>query len=322
MSNGRLLRQLIKSGVEGDARAFRMLSEEVIREERDKQHHLLANDLEAILYGGPKNINSRLSMAIPEDKERGLPLISVRQPMRTLDDIVLSEANYQTLERLLLEYRRLDTLRSYGLKASDRMLFVGPPGCGKTLAAEIVASELGRPLAVIRLDSVVSSYLGETAANLRKVFDFIGVNPVVALFDEFDALGKERGAPDEHGELKRVVNAVLQMLDDYKGKSLLIAATNHERMLDSAIWRRFDEILEFKPPNAAQIKALLHLKLRAFRRSFEIDGPEVSLLFKGCSFAGIERIVRQAAKSMVLDGREFLDFTDLQFARRRERSRT
>nr|VFK57232.1 MAG: ATPase family associated with various cellular activities (AAA) [Candidatus Kentron sp. TUN]VFK65255.1 MAG: ATPase family associated with various cellular activities (AAA) [Candidatus Kentron sp. TUN] len=116
------------------------------------------------------------------------------------------------------------------------------------MTAEVLASELGLPLAVVRIDNVVSSYLGETASNLRQVFDFIASIPMVALFDEFDALAKERADSADHGELKRVVNAFLQLLDIYHGKSLLIATTNHEGILDAAVWRRFDEVLVSEPP--------------------------------------------------------------------------
>lgn len=213
-------------------------------------------------------------------------------------------------------------LRSFGLKPIDRLLLIGPPGCGKTLAAEVIASELNRHLAVVRLDSVVSSYLGETAANLRKVFDFIAGQPLVALFDEFDAIGKERGLGDEHGELKRVVNAVLQMLDEYRGRSLIVAATNHEVMLDSAIWRRFEDVLEFDPPTVDQVAEFMHLKLRAVRREFDIDEIQIAKRFAGYSFAGIERVVRQAVKAMVLGGREFLRVDDLEVAQQRDRFRS
>jgi SpoVK/Ycf46/Vps4 family AAA+-type ATPase len=325
MASGKLLRQLIKSGVEGDARAFKLFSEEVIREEREKQHHLLASDLEQILYGGSTPVvegSRHLSTPIPSDKERGLPLVTVRQPARTLDHIILTAPNRAAIESLLLEHRRSDLLRGFGLKPIDRLLLIGPPGCGKTLAAEVIASELSRYVAVIRIDSVVSSYLGETAANLRKLFDFIAGDPLVALFDEFDALGKERGIGDEHGELKRVVNAVLQMLDDYRGRSMIIAATNHEVMLDSAIWRRFDDVLEFDPPTADQVSAFLQLKLRAVRREFDIAETDVARIFTDYSFAGIERVVRQAVKTMVLGGRDFLGFDDLVVAQQRDRFRS
>ena len=270
MSNGKLLRQLIRSGAEGDLDAFRGVAKQVIAEERQKQHHLLANDLETILYGRSQTPSSpalrNLTATIPEDRERGIPLLSVHEPVRGLEDVVLSPENLSAVKEILREHNREEVLRAHGLQPSDRVLFCGPPGCGKTLTAEVIASELGRPLAIVRTDSVVSSFLGETAANLRKVFDFVAASPMVALFDEFDALGKEREDASEHGELRRVVNAVLQMLDAYEGRSLIIAATNHEGMLDSAIWRRFEEVLILKPPTVAQLRRLLSVKLRGVRR--------------------------------------------------------
>jgi SpoVK/Ycf46/Vps4 family AAA+-type ATPase len=125
------------------------------------------------------------------------------------------------------------------------------------------------PLVLVRLDSLISSFLGETAANLRKVFDYVASQPVVALFDEFDALTKDRGDSADHGELKRSVNAVLQMMDGYRGESILIATTNYESLLDKAVWRRFDEVLRFELPSLEQIKRLLSLKLSGIRRNFE-----------------------------------------------------
>jgi SpoVK/Ycf46/Vps4 family AAA+-type ATPase len=185
-------------------------------------------------------------------------------------------------------------------------LFCGPPGCGKTLAAEVIASALELPLVVVRLDSVISSLLGETSANLRKVFDYVSARPVVALFDEFDALSKDRGAGDDHGELKRSVNAVLQMMDGYRGPSILVATTNYETLLDKAVWRRFDEVIRFEPPNLEQAKRLLTLKLSGVRRNFETDDSKIATLFKGLSHADIERVLRRAVKDMVLSNREFL----------------
>ncbi|WP_437556071.1 AAA family ATPase [Acidithiobacillus sulfuriphilus] len=188
MASGNILRQLVKAGAVGDATAFRQVSEAIIQEERQKQHHLLANDLEQILYGGghrqasaaTRGLRERISM----DQERGLPLLSLRESGRGLEDVVLTEENQQVIDDILEQHHRADVLRSYGLPPADKLLFCGPPGCGKPLTAEVVAAELSLPLAFIRLDSVVSSYLGETAANLRKVFDFIDSTPMVALFDE------------------------------------------------------------------------------------------------------------------------------------------
>ena len=193
MTSGKILRQLIKAGAHGDTAAFRQASEAIIQEEREKQHHLLANDLERILYGDtfqPHPLRHGLKEHIPIDQERGLPLLIVREPARRMDEVILTPEAKRIVEDVLEQHNRGDVLRSYGMRPSDRLLFCGPPGCGKTLTAEVIATELDRPLVLIRLDSVVSSYLGETAANLRKVFNFIESISTVALFDEFDALVK------------------------------------------------------------------------------------------------------------------------------------
>jgi len=152
----------------------------------------------------------------------------------------------------------------HGFQPATKLLFCGPPGCGKTLCAEIIASELGLPLLYTRFDAIVSSYLGETAANLRKVFEYASSSRWVVLFDEFDAIGKARDDAAEHGELKRVINSFLQLLDGFTAPSILIAATNHEQLLDPALWRRFDEILVFPRPSVHEIRSLLGMKLKKF----------------------------------------------------------
>ena len=261
--------------------------------------------------------------SIPEDRERGLPLLTLREPARRLEDVVLSPQNLSLVRNILREHNREEVLKAHGLRPSDRLLFCGPPGCGKTLTAEVIAGELGRPLAIVRTDSVVSSFLGETAANLRKVFDFVSASPLVALFDEFDALGKEREDASEHGELRRVVNAVLQMLDAYDGRSLIIAATNHERLLDSAIWRRFEEVLFLKPPTSAQVCRLLTIKLRGVRFDLDIQDLAHRDWFKDSTHADVERIVRRAIKEMVMEGgKPTLRIGHVESAYRRERART
>lgn len=323
MASGKLLRQLIKSGVQGDAAGFRSASEAVIKEEREKNHHLLANDLERLLYGGQiatgNGIRKLHSLpALPTNKDNGLALLEERAVVREEKDIILSDATQSVLDEILMEHNRADTLRSYGMQPAQKLLFCGPPGCGKTLAAEVIANALSMPLVLVRLDSVISSFLGETAANLRKVFDYIGEHAVVALFDEFDALTKDRGDSADHGELKRAVNAVLQMMDGYRGESVLIATTNYESLLDRAVWRRFDEVVRFELPNLEQIKRLLALKLSGIRRNFEADDAQVASLFKGMSHADIERVLRRAVKDMILSGREFMEKSHLDTALARE----
>ena len=323
MASGKLLRELISSGVKGDPTAFHAASQAVIREERQKHHHLLANDLERLLYGEQPGLRSRTATSnglseLPVNADTGLPLLEERRVYRAQRDLVVSTAVQETLEGIIREHERADCLRSYGLQPANRVLFRGPPGCGKTLAAEVLAHELSLPLVIVRLDSVLSSLLGETAANLRKVFEFLSEHPVVALFDEFDALSKDRGDTADHGELKRSVNAVLQMMDGYHGDGVLIATTNYDTLLDPAIWRRFDEIVAFESPDDDQIRRLLTAKLAGVRQNFDPSAEEIVSAFRGLSHAGIERILRRAVKQMILDGREFLEEPHLRKALVRE----
>ena len=323
MASGKLLRQLINSGVRGDVDEFRTASEAVIKEERQKRHHLLANDLEKLLYGeyssSGRNINqfSRIG-TMPTNKENDLALLEERSVIREEKDIVLSDSTRSVVDEIIVEHNRADVLRSFGLQPAQKILFCGPPGCGKTLAAEVLAHSLSLPLVLVRLDSIISSFLGETASNLRQIFDFISQYPVVALFDEFDALTKDRGDSADHGELKRSVNAVLQMLDGYRGESILIATTNYESLLDHAVWRRFDEVVRFDMPNLEQIERLLALKLSGIRRNFDVDDHQIAASFEGLSHADIERVLRRAVKEMILSGREFLEKMHLDDALARE----
>jgi replication-associated recombination protein RarA len=312
-TTGELIRKMIQAHAQGNRDAFQAAAEAYIAEERRKNHHLLANDLERALLNGaygttpPAASRSFHLLGIhdndlPRDKDRGAPLVEVLEPRRSIDDLVLTSAVRELLDRIILEQRRADVLRSYGLRPSGKMLFCGPPGCGKTVAAEAVAQALYLPLVLVRFDGVVSSYLGETAANLRKVFTFAKTRQMVMLFDEFDAIGKQRTATEEHGELKRVVNSFLQLLDGFRGESLLIAATNHQGLLDPALWRRFDEIIFFAKPDAAAIAAL-------FRRHLHQTGINADILLgdhieklAGSSHADIERIALDIVKQTILNG--------------------
>lgn len=325
MAHGRLLRQLIRAGVNTSGDGFREVAEQIIREEREKKHHLLANDLERILYGETKsNTGSLLLTSLPEiptDRERQVPLLEIHEPVRSFTDIVLATENREVLERVLQEQGRRDVLGTYGMKPVSRLLFCGPPGCGKTLAAEVLATELGLPLLIVRFDAVVSSLLGETAANLRKIFEYLDTGRYIVLFDEFDAIVKDRMDVSEHGELRRVVNAYLQMMDSYRGDSLLLAASNHEGLLDKALWRRFDEVLFYRRPSREDIFSLVVVKLRGIRYDFEADQEATIAKFEGMAHADIERVLIRAIKQMILSGREFLSIDHVAPALKREQER-
>ena len=242
MARGDLLKQLFSSYVTHNDESFYLAALKIIAEERAKNHALLADDLQRIVQNNSSNVTTvepRYDLsALPKDAERQAILVEVRRPERFLPEIILSKRNEETLLEILDEFRRAEILKSHGVRPRTKLLFCGPPGCGKTLLAEVMAAELGLPILYTRFDAIVSSYLGQTSANLRKVFDYAAGGTWVVFFDEFDAIGKSRDDLSEHGELKRVINSFLQLLDGFGGESIVIAATNHEHLLDSAIWRR------------------------------------------------------------------------------------
>jgi len=315
MANGDILRQLFQSHTQGDDASFRAAAEAIIHEERAKNHRLLADDLQRLLIRGGKerDLNElrrpTVVASLPHDRERGFALVDIEHFDLPWERLVVHPSLCEALQAIAEENRRADVLATAGLRPTSKALFYGPPGCGKTLAARVLASILDRPLVTVRFDAVVSSYLGETASNLRRVFDFIGREHAVVLFDEFDAIGKDRDNTLEHGELKRVVNSLLQLMDAYRGDSLLIAATNHEGLLDDAIWRRFDAVLEFARPTHQERVLLLRNFFRGFRLQF--DPANLARALSGATGADIERLAIDAARRAVLDGRSTVTTGDV-----------
>jgi SpoVK/Ycf46/Vps4 family AAA+-type ATPase len=192
---------------------------------------------------------------VPFEREKQLPLVETVIPERRVSDLILKRSNQHLLLSLVSEFRQRETLSAHGLRPRSRLLFCGPPGCGKTLCAEVFAHEVKLPLLVASMDALVSSLLGETATNLRKIFDFANAQPVVLLLDEFDAIARLRDDETLNGELRRVVNSLLMLIDKFRGQGFVIAATNHERQLDPAIWRRFDEVFFLRNPTETRSSA-------------------------------------------------------------------
>jgi SpoVK/Ycf46/Vps4 family AAA+-type ATPase len=239
--------------------------------------------------------------SLPRDPDRDAALVEVRDPARQREEIVLSADLTRKLDRTIAEYRSREALAKHGLVPRSRLLFVGPPGCGKTLAADVLAAELSLPLIYARFDGIVSSFLGETATNLRRVFSYAAKAPSLLFFDEFDTIGKRRDDDHEVGELKRVVGSFLQILDSYPRDRLVVAATNHEGLLDEALWRRFDDALVFPRPTLMQLSELLAMKLRGVRRS-GVDVHAFAAKMQGFTFADAERVCVEAIKAMLLAG--------------------
>lgn len=311
MARGELLRKLFLSYRRGNDDEFRSVALEVIADEEKKNNHRLAKDLLRILENNSLSLLRKAlplgnGDTLPKDNERQTRLVDVRKTERKMQDILLANESKKAVERVLQEYRKSELLQVHGMRPSTKLLFCGPPGCGKTLCSEIMATELGLPLLYTRFDAIVSSYLGETAANLRKVFDYAAGGRWVVLFDEFDAIGKARDNVNEHGELKRVVNSFLQLLDSFLAPSILIAATNHEQLLDPALWRRFDEVLLFQRPTVEEVRTLLTMKLKNFPHR-GLDMKVAASRFKGLSHADVERVCFDAIKATILRDKDCVD---------------
>lgn len=313
---GRDLKELFRAFRSADELAFRRAAQSIIEDEEAKHHTALARDLRKILASGESvNVgNGDVAMVPPPtDPDHGWDLASVRRPQRYLDDLVLRPSVHHSLLEIAKEVPQWNRLAELGVPRRNRLLFHGAPGCGKTSAAEALAAELGVPLVVVRLDAIISSYLGQTSGNLRRIFEFASSAQWVVLFDEFDALGRRRDDPSEHGEIKRVVNSFLQLLDDYSGPSILVAATNHEDILDRALWRRFDEIIEFPRPTVKETRALLRRRLQHLREGpLPIDAVGTKL--RGLPHAAVEATVWAAARRALGENRSKISTADLNAA--------
>jgi SpoVK/Ycf46/Vps4 family AAA+-type ATPase len=211
---------------------------------------------------------------------------------------------------VILEYKKKNELLKYGYLPKSKLLFWGPPGCGKSLTAKYLGQELGIPVGHLNLSSIVSSLLGETSTNLQKVFEVAKEKPCVLLIDEFDSLGKFRDDPNDVGELKRIVNSLLFIIDGwFSSNSILIAATNHSYLLDPALWRRFDDIVYFPLPEISDRNKYLKRILSGVKFGGSIES--ISEKLEGLSFADIEKILRESVKTMILEGKKSISSKDV-----------
>lgn len=306
------LKALLSSHAEGDEAQFFSVAMQIAAAEARQGHGRLAKELRALIDKG-KNKSAIKSIApIPLAKPRGelADLLSVTYPTTKLSDMVLADNVEARLARVIREHKAVRSIRNRGLSPRRKLLLVGKPGTGKTLTASALAGELGLPLFVIRLDGLITKFMGETSAKLRLVFDSMNQSRGVYLFDEFDSIGSERGLGNDVGEIRRVVNSLLQMVERDESDSLVIAATNHVGLLDRALFRRFDDIIEFGLPDEQQIKLLLQNKLSDLVGE-KMRWATLAKGAKGLSYADIVRAIEDAIKTALIEGREAISNADV-----------
>jgi len=308
------LKKLFRAHQEGNDDAFRQAAESIISEELAANHHSAATELRQALGQGRDTMNGNPKItelaALPKDRRNGEDLLFIQESRVTPDQVVLMPETAKKVARIVEEHRSRDRLGRHGYRPKSKLLFWGPPGNGKTLTAHHLAHELGLPIGVVRLNAVISSFLGDTAAHLQRVFTRAAASPMVLLMDEVDAVGKNRDDPNDVGELKRVVNSLLQGMDSFRsGRSVLVAASNHQYLLDPALWRRFDDVISFPTPEAKQRLDYLRFLLNGVH--FEGSLQRMAANMTRMSFADIERVSVEAVKTMLLDDRDSLRTKDM-----------
>ena len=256
MARSDLLVNLIKSSGSGDKQSFQRVVEVIVAEERAKQHNIVADRLERALNS--VNGEGALHLTRPtHEAAKARDFVAEVTPRRHMEELTLPEITRTAARQLIEEQQRASVLRSHSLEPKHSALLVGPPGNGKTSLAEAMAESLAVPFFVVRYETMIGSFLGETAGRLKRVFDYARTTPCVLFFDEFDAIGKERGDTHETGEIKRVVASLLMQIDELPSYVVVIAATNHSELLDRAVWRRFELRLSLPAPNQKQLATFL-----------------------------------------------------------------
>jgi SpoVK/Ycf46/Vps4 family AAA+-type ATPase len=303
MSTARHILALLRSHVEGEEQQFYSAALQMAAHEARQGHGKLAQEIRELIdqAKASKSVIEKKSDPIPLVQPKGdlANLVSVRYPDTRLSDMILTSDLEFRLKRVLTEQRQGKRLREHNLTPRRKLLLVGPPGSGKTMTAEALAGELKLPLFTTLYDSLMGKYMGETASRLKLIFEAMTITKGVYFFDEFDAIGTQRHNSNDVGEIRRILNSFLMFLEQEQGDSLILAATNHPQLLDKALFRRFDDVIEYQLPDAAIIRELIESRLI----SFEIDWKDWSNILNqanGLAQAEIVRATDDAAKQAVL----------------------
>jgi SpoVK/Ycf46/Vps4 family AAA+-type ATPase len=304
MATGSQLKALLKSLEEGDEERLYSIGLQMAAHEARLGHGKLANEMRELLdaiRARHRIVPERQPIPLVQPKGELAGILSVSYPEIRLADMILAEETEIRLRRVILEQRQQSKLRDHGLHPRAKLLLTGPPGSGKTLTAKALAGELRLPLFAIMLDGLITKFMGETAAKLRLVFDAMRRTRGVYLFDEFDAIGGQRRVSNDVGEVRRILNSFLSMLEEADPGSLIVAATNHPELLDPALFRRFDDVIQYDVPAGELVLRTLRSRFNSLATD-HVDWDRVANEALGLSYADIIRACEDAAKEAVLTG--------------------
>lgn len=299
MATSDQLKSLIKAFSENDKEKFKTISLQIAAYEAMNGHEAVARDIKKIIDTFGHN-NRILKIATQNQMfENVLPNVNLK-------DIVVSQEINEKLVRIITEYRNRNKLAKFGLCNRRRILLEGNPGTGKTFTASVIAGELGLPLYVIQMDRIITKFLGETSVKLRQIFDEIINSQGIYLFDEFDALGADRNFDNEVGEARRILNSFLQFIEQDFPDSIVIAATNNQKLLDQALFRRFDDILHYTLPDEEHIKKIFDITLKDYSDSFLYTNKLVEAA-KDLCHAEIINACNDAIKESILENKDLTE---------------
>lgn len=304
MAAAEQIKTLIKSFGEGDESRFYATAMQIAASEARKGHVTLAEELKKLIDKSKSSKSVVRRLPVNAAQKELNDLLELVSPEIKLKEMVLSEEIKEALEKVIHEQRHLDKLLSHNLQPRRKLLLVGPPGSGKTMTAHALAGELGLPLFVIRLDGLISRYLGESIAKLRLIFDAMVDFRAVYLFDEFDSIGSTRTQGQDVGEIKRVLNSFLLQIEKDRSNSLIIAATNLPESLDAALFRRFDDIIKYGNPTVDQIQKIYASRMSEIDLDKKLNLEVLSKKSIGLSYAEVYKISEDIWKDYLLHGRD------------------